>query len=105
MDKELPMGNLSKEYEELLQEFGKHCIDKLKEDKKLYFTNNEIAKIVPESMRNNRKNVIMGFLVKTNVEKVEISSWMQINNRLSCEAYKHCGIILKVKLDSVKSIE
>ena len=42
------------------------CIQALKTDK-LYFTKEEINKIVPESIRHNNANVIMGFLIKSNV--------------------------------------
>ena len=48
------------------------CIDALKSDK-FYFTKDEINKIVPEDIRQNHNNVIMGFLVKSNVSFSPVS--------------------------------
>ena len=62
----IPDKTLPPKYEQVLQDFGKMCIQALKTDK-LYFTKEEINKIVPESIRHNNANVIMGFLIKSNV--------------------------------------
>ena len=62
----IPDKTLPAKYEQVLQDFGKMCIQALKTDK-LYFTKEEINKIVPESIRHNNANVIMGFLIKSNV--------------------------------------
>ena len=62
----IPDKTLPTKYEQVLQDFGKMCIQALKSDK-LYFTKEEINKIVPESIRHNNANVIMWFLIKSNV--------------------------------------
>ena len=53
---------LPPQYEKALQTFGKMCIDALVQ-KKFYFSRSEILKVMPES----HENVIMGFLIKTNI--------------------------------------
>ena len=62
----IPDSNLPAHYEQLLQGFGKLCINALKCDK-FYFTKDEIRKLVPDTIRNDHDNVIMGFLIKSNV--------------------------------------
>ena len=62
----IPDSTLPPHYEQLLKEFGKLCINALKEDK-FYFTKDEITKSVPDTMKNGHDNVIMGFLIKSNV--------------------------------------
>ena len=62
----IPDENLPPIYEQALISFGKLCIEALM-DNKFHFTNDEIAKILPDSMKHGHENVIMGFLVKSNV--------------------------------------
>ena len=59
-------STLPPHYEQLLVAFGKLCITALKCDK-FYFTKDEIMKSVPDTMKNGHDNVIMGFLIKSNV--------------------------------------
>ena len=62
----IPEDNLPVVYEQALENFGRVCIEALMKDK-FYFTKDEIVKILPDSMKNGHENVIMGFLVKSNV--------------------------------------
>ena len=62
----IPDENLPPRYEQALINFGKICIEALMKDK-FYFTKDEIVKILPDSMKHGHENVIMGFLVKSNV--------------------------------------
>ena len=62
----IPDENLPPLYEQALIDFGKICIEALLKDK-FYFTKDEIVKILPDSMKHGHENVIMGFLVKSNV--------------------------------------
>ena len=62
----IPEDNLPMVYEQALENFGRVCIEALMKDK-FYFTKDEIVKILPDSMKNGHENVIMGFLVKSNV--------------------------------------
>jgi hypothetical protein len=62
----IPEDNLPTVYEQALENFGRVCIEALMKDK-FYFTKDEIVKILPDSMKNGHENVIMGFLVKSNV--------------------------------------
>ena len=61
----IPDESLPPRYEEALLNFGKVCIEALRKDK-FYFTKEEIMNILPDLM-NGHENVIMGFLVKSNV--------------------------------------
>ena len=54
-------------YEKALQSFGERCIEKfLKTPEKFTFSRYEILKVMPESLKHSRENVIMGFLIKSN---------------------------------------
>eukprot|EP00092_Neocalanus_flemingeri_P004160 GFUD01004475.1.p1 GENE.GFUD01004475.1~~GFUD01004475.1.p1 ORF type:complete len:1342 (+),score=251.43 GFUD01004475.1:273-4298(+) len=61
----IPDENLPPRYEQALSNFGKVCIEALVKDK-FYFTEDEILKVLPD-MKHGHENVIMGFLVKSNV--------------------------------------
>ena len=57
---------LTPKYQKALQTFGKMCIDALIEEK-FYFSRSEILKLTPQSLKDSHENVIMGFLIKSNI--------------------------------------
>ena len=63
----IPDGDhLPTDYEMALSSFGRFCIEALIEDK-FSFTIEEIEKTLPEHLKNRNDNIILGFLVKSNV--------------------------------------
>ena len=62
----IPDDELPPDYRQALLNFGHLCISALQRER-FYFTREELVRVAPESVQRGHNNVLMGFLVKTNV--------------------------------------